>query len=363
VWERKTKLKRLLYHDFDRRKAMDERFTDEVRRAKNNAKMDASLFGSAKIETEHLLLGILREDSALLDRFLTPESSSVSIREDILSRISFSKQIAATSLINDFADSSSRALLNAAKEADQMGSEKIGIEHLLLGLLCEEDCLAAELLRKHGVSTERVKNELLAVPHNAPSLNEKKRRAIETIRMGLVGTAFPNLRMVSGESSIIERFTDKALASIFFALSEARKCGSTAITSEHLLLALLREDGLHLNQFLLLADSREDIRRRIEEHSIVRESGAVSAELPISEECLRVLVSAGDEAIKLGHERIRLAHLLLGLLREKDSFAAKLLQEHGAEIERIRIGLKASPKQPPSNPAAGGPVIGGKEQP
>ncbi len=134
---------------------------------------------------------------------------------------------------------------------------------------------------------------------------------------------------------MFERYTEKARRTIFFARYEASQYGSPYIETEHLLLGMLREDKALTRHFLRSHIPVESIRKQIEQHTIVREKVSVSVDLPLSNECKRVLAYAAEEAERLGHKYIGNEHLLLGLLREGNSFAAKLLGQHGLELAEV----------------------------
>jgi hypothetical protein len=139
---------------------------------------------------------------------------------------------------------------------------------------------------------------------------------------------------------MFERYTEKARRVIFFARYEASQFGSPYIETEHLLLGLLREDKRIVLLFFRSHVFVEEIRKKIEQHTIIREKVSTSVDLPLSNESKRVLAYAGEEAERLAHKHIGTEHLLLGLLREQESFAAQLLSEHRLDIEtaRNRIG-------------------------
>jgi ATP-dependent Clp protease ATP-binding subunit ClpC len=141
---------------------------------------------------------------------------------------------------------------------------------------------------------------------------------------------------------MFERYTEKARRVIFFARYEASQFGSPYIETEHLLLGLLREDKALTNRFLRGHDQVEGIRKQIEDHTVVREKVSTSVDLPLSNEGKRVLGYAADEAEKLSHKHIGTEHLLLGLLREEASFAARILNEHGIRLSDMREQLAES---------------------
>jgi ATP-dependent Clp protease ATP-binding subunit ClpC len=149
---------------------------------------------------------------------------------------------------------------------------------------------------------------------------------------------------------MFERYTEKARRVIFFARYEASQFGSPYIETEHLLLGLLREDKALTNRFLRSHASVESIRKQIEGHTTIREKVSTSVDLPLSNECKRVLAYAAEEAERLSHKHIGTEHLLLGLLREEKCFAAEILHERGLKLIAIReeLARATQEKAPPS---------------
>lgn len=144
---------------------------------------------------------------------------------------------------------------------------------------------------------------------------------------------------------MFERYTEKARRTTFFARYEASQFGSPYIESEHLLLGILREDRALTNQFLRSRESAESIREEIAAHLVVREKLSTSVDLPLSHECKRILAYAMEEADKLSHQFIGTGHLFLGVLREPDCAASKLLVVRGISLEMAREAIKAEPPQ------------------
>jgi ATP-dependent Clp protease ATP-binding subunit ClpC len=145
---------------------------------------------------------------------------------------------------------------------------------------------------------------------------------------------------------MFERYTEKARRVIFFARYEASQFGSPYIETEHMLLGLLREDKALTNRFLRSHASVESIRKQIEAHTTIREKVSTSVDLPLSNECKRVLAYAAEEAERLGHKHIGTEHLLLGLLREEKSFAAEILKERGVLLATVREELARVTNEP-----------------
>jgi len=140
---------------------------------------------------------------------------------------------------------------------------------------------------------------------------------------------------------MFERYTEKARRVIFFARYEASQFGSPYIETEHLLLGLLREDKGLTNRFFTRSHaSVESIREQIEQNTTIREKVSTSIDLPLSNECKRVLAYSAEEAGRLSHKHIGTEHLLLGFMREEKCFAAEILEERGLRLPAIREELR-----------------------
>lgn len=139
---------------------------------------------------------------------------------------------------------------------------------------------------------------------------------------------------------MFERYTEKARRVIFFARFEASQYGSQYIETEHLLLGLLREDKAVASRFLRTHGSIESIRKEIESRITVHERISTSVEVPLTQECRRILNHATEEAERLGHKHVGTEHLILGVLREEKSLAAELLQRRGLRLADVREKLE-----------------------
>src|SRR5947209_2940223 len=143
---------------------MFERYTEKARRVIFFARYEASQFGSPYIETEHLLIGIIREDKGLSNRFL--HSGAATIRQQVENQTTVRQSIA-TSVDLPLSNESKRVLAYAAEEAERLAHKHIGTEHLFLGLLREEKSFAAQIMMERGVRLSRVREELARRPQEA----------------------------------------------------------------------------------------------------------------------------------------------------------------------------------------------------
>jgi acetyltransferase-like isoleucine patch superfamily enzyme len=146
---------------------MFERYSERARRVLFFARYEASQFGQPYIETEHLLLGLLREDKQLAGRFLHSETAEESVRKQIEARTTIREKVS-TGADNGFSNGSKRVVAYAAEEAERLGQKQIGTEHLLLGLLREEKCTAAQILQERGLKLKQIREELVRLPHANP---------------------------------------------------------------------------------------------------------------------------------------------------------------------------------------------------
>ena len=169
---------------------MFERYTEKARRVIFFARYEASQYGSPYIETEHLLLGLLREDRALAKKFLGEVNSEEGIRAEIEKHITPRERLS-TSVEVPLTLESKKILNLAAEEADRLGHRHIGTEHVLLGLLrVEGGSLAGEILRARGVRVATLREQVAKVSAAVESINlqpKSSTRAMATLESFLAG--------------------------------------------------------------------------------------------------------------------------------------------------------------------------------
>jgi ATP-dependent Clp protease ATP-binding subunit ClpA len=362
---------------------MFERYTEKARRVIFFARYEASQFGSSVIDTEHLVLGILREDKVLTNQFLPSTVAIESIRQQIASHIGRREKVS-TSVDLPLSQESKRILSYGAGEAERLQHKHIGTGHLLFGVLREENCLGAQVLRERGVTLDQVR-DWLANPGS---------QRLPEIALDAQG------KWTGPRGVDLERYSLKAARAILLAGREADQLASSTIETEHLLLGLLREDKA-ISKQLLHSDTalesireqieskgqqgkggtgtpqeqmdelrksirfimhrmenaianhefekarfysdeerlkRDDVRRLIETHGAdaFRAEEVSSEGLPLSDQCKRVLSQGAEEAALLKQRYIGTEHLLLGILREEKSFAADILHESGLQLAQTR---------------------------
>lgn len=177
---------------------MFERYTEKSRRVIFFGRYEASRFGSHFIESEHLLLGLLRERGNMLGAIVTDD-----LRKEIESRLAASKPIL-TSVDLPLSDKCKRVLSYAAEEAERLGHNFISTDHLVLGLL-REPSLAKELLEQHGLELPKLRAEIQpAKALDGQEIEGKRKQAVEFVRASLANedVAAINVRLLHLESEV-----------------------------------------------------------------------------------------------------------------------------------------------------------------
>jgi ATP-dependent Clp protease ATP-binding subunit ClpC len=155
---------------------------------------------------------------------------------------------------------------------------------------------------------------------------------------------------------LFERFTERARQVVVLAQDEARALKHNYIGTEHILLGLLREEeGLAARVLESLDITVEEVRAQVAR--IVGQGDEVTnGQIPFTPRAKKVLELALREALSLGHNYIGTEHILLGLVRENEGVAARILLDFDADAEKIRneiIRMLSGPGRRQQGAAAG----------
>lgn len=234
-----------------------ERFTQRSRRVLSLAQEAAMSMGSAWIDSDHLLIGLLNESDGAAAQAL--RASGVDASEVANLARQQSKARRNSSAQPDLSDHSKRTLELAVDEARRLGHNYIGTEHLLLGLLRLEEGAALDILRTLNISREQIRQQAIVLiqeqlkaplaPYPPPDpplpARESTLRAIDYFL----------LRMTSRSSGGISHLAVDLSPAVKDALEEALKevahSGYLQLEERHLLLGLLQEPNRELSRLLL----------------------------------------------------------------------------------------------------------------
>jgi enamine deaminase RidA (YjgF/YER057c/UK114 family) len=158
---------------------MFERYTEDARRALFFARYEASQSGSVSIDAEHLLMGLIREPTGVTSLIAANTGAPLeSIRKEVGSQMNSHAKVA-TSVEMPFSDQTKRILQFAADEADRLSHNDISTEHLLLGILRDERCVAASLLIKHGMQLDTVRESIVRTRDGHTDANTVRGRHVQ----------------------------------------------------------------------------------------------------------------------------------------------------------------------------------------
>jgi ATP-dependent Clp protease ATP-binding subunit ClpC len=145
------------FRESPHRSTMFSIYTERARRAVFFARYEASQFGSRTIEAEHLLLGAIRESGNVANRLLDVAAMQ-SISENARAQLTVREKISAS--VNLPLSWECKRILEYTREEAERLNDRVGVEHLLLGIIREEKSRSAEILKKHGLELSAMRERL-----------------------------------------------------------------------------------------------------------------------------------------------------------------------------------------------------------
>ncbi len=143
---------------------MFERFTETARRSLFFARFETTELGGLAIEAEHILLGLLRADKGPTPhRFAVAGLSYTDAKAEILAHCGGRPQVP-TSVDLPLSDQTKRILQYAAEEADRLDQKYVGTGHLWVAVLRRDGSFAAEILRRHGMTLDDLREHMVEAP-------------------------------------------------------------------------------------------------------------------------------------------------------------------------------------------------------
>ncbi len=173
-----------------------ERFSEGARRVLTRAQGEAQRLGHSYIDTEHILLGIVGEESGIAAKVLSNLGISMSKIQAAVEFVIGKGERRASSGDVDLAPRAKRAIEFAVDEARRLNSSYIGVEHLLLGLLRENEGIAFSVLESFGISLERTRDEVNRVI---------RQEAVRARTTGRVATRTPTLDQLGTDLTALAR--------------------------------------------------------------------------------------------------------------------------------------------------------------
>ncbi len=153
---------------------------------------------------------------------------------------------------------------------------------------------------------------------------------------------FPSSSERGIPANFFQKWTQKAMTAIHLAERESRRLGHQYIGTEQILLGLLGEGSGIAWQFLNSAGVNFENTQKEVEKIIGRGRGFTPAQIPFTKKGKHVLELALEEAQQLGHNYIATEHLLLGIIREKEGLAARVLETLGVDLSNLEQRLRTA---------------------
>ena len=323
---------------------MFERFSDRARKIMELAKEEADKLQSGHIDTEHILLGLIKEGRGVGAKVLKDLMGDTGeLWEDIVglntegpglkNNISLPGMPAQT-------QEAKNVINYAIESARTLGHPYVGSEHILLGLLREEEGIAAAALTNKGVNLDNAREGVINLVGALRDTKDYEREHTEKLKRR--GMPF------------FSRFTDRAGKVMALANQEAHRFNHDYIGTEHILLGLIVEgNGTGTQVLRNMGVTLNQVRLDVEQ---IVKSGpelCTRGKLPQTPRSRKVIKCAVQEALDLNHTYVGTEHLLLGLMCVEDGVAAQVLLNLGLQREAIREEilhlLRAGPKEKPEH--------------
>jgi ornithine carbamoyltransferase len=325
---------------------MWHRFTERARRVVFFAQEEAVRLGERYVGTEHLLLGLARESDSVAGRLLSRLGVPTDrIRPEVEQHLPAPRR-EITPADMQLTPRAKRAIDLAYEEARRLNNNYIGTEHLLLGLIREGDGLVARVLVKLGADLERTRLEVHA-------MQAEMSQPQATSPAGQPMGEQPQ-KNTEREPARWQQFTERARRVLFRALGESVRLGRTEVDTEHILLGLTLESGSTAYRLLeRLVIPLDQVRAEI--NPAPPPEPAVMGDPHFTPGGRRAVDLAQEEARQLDKDYIGTEHLLLGLIREGEGKAARILAKLGATLDAARGELqKMSDEETAAKETGGG---------
>ncbi|MGH9069671.1 MAG: Clp protease N-terminal domain-containing protein [Acidimicrobiales bacterium] len=317
-----------------------ERFTERAKKVLTLAQEEAVKSHHSYIDTEHLLVGLLRDSDGLAARALSDLGVEIEVVRTAIAKILgvperiVVQQIIPTSRVK-------KVIEIAFEEAQRMNCTYVGTEHLLLGLLLDGEGVAAAVLQGLDVDVEKVRDHL---PHHVDedSLGEQSLWvAPRSGEFGYLGDRPSESFLQRGRGfGALSSLTNEAASALALAEEEAVKASVGYFGTEHLLVGLVRQaEGIAAQVLLALGVDLPRVRQEVARNPHRSPRLVVQTVLPTSG--LRaVTVLAQREAQKDPAERVDTQHLLLGITALDQEPGAHILAALGVDVAAIHEQLE-----------------------
>jgi predicted dehydrogenase len=316
-----------------------KKLTPRARHVLSLARKEADWFHHGFVSPEHVLLGIMTLGDGPAFEVLEKSGLNLAkVQEEVEKEVGTCPDQKSMGHI-PYAPRIRRILARAATEAKNLNHAYIATEHILLGLLSEGDGVVPQVLKNLGVDVEKTRATLLQVMNIAMgSVAATKSKA-----PGFFGKLFSKATASAGlpvREHAMNNFTPRAQQTLALARKEADRFNHNFVGTEHLLLGLIAlGQGVAVIVLAKLGLDLENVRKEVEKHVGSGPEQKMTGNIPYTPRVKKVLALASKEARNLKHTYIGTEHILLGLLREGDGVAGRVLKSLGVNVEQTRLEI------------------------
>jgi ATP-dependent Clp protease ATP-binding subunit ClpA len=296
-----------------------DRFDHRAKRVLALAQDEAIRFNHNYIGTEHLLVGLIREEEGVAARALIKLGVELAKARSALEFIIGRGDSATSPSEITLSPRTKKIIELAIDESRRLGHGHVGTEHMLLGLAREGEGIASGILESLGVTMDKVRHAVM--------------EALGQAKPGMPTNVYSNTLVQPGPFDLLD---DAAKRVLGLAEEEARQMRHNWIGTEHMMIALLRSDGVAQRALQGLGVTLEQARAGV--FKAVPPAEADVTEITVTPRVKTLL----GKAIVLAaprSDRVRPQHLLLALVSDPDGIGSQVLTELGATPEKLRIAV------------------------
>jgi len=308
--------------------------TARVRRVLEVAQEEAERLNVGFVGTEHLLLGLVRDQACVAVQILRLAGGTQDLIRAEVERVVGADPTKGSPPLKGavpYSEAFNRVLTLAEQEARD--GEHLGTEHLLFALLSVPEGQAAPVLGRFGITIGKAREAYRRWLSRgiSPSRRLFPRES---------DTAFED-RLADGTEATPLSHSQRAARVMVLANGEAQRFNHEYVATEHLLLALVQEGGgLAANVLMNLGIDLRKIRMEVERRMLPGPEIVAIGKLPRTARATMVIEAAEEEARLVSHPAVGTEHLLLGLLRIPEGLATLVLTQLGVTIETVRAGIR-----------------------
>ncbi|MEI8388483.1 MAG: Clp protease N-terminal domain-containing protein [bacterium] len=303
---------------------MIERFTEKAIKVILLAQEEAFIAKHEKLYPEHILLGLLREGSGLSAKLLRASGLTLEILREEITKIPFKQtELSNTSESLPFSPAVKKILREAWYESQSVGAYYVTPENLFVCLLREENTSIINLLRNLDIDIARIKTSVKRSanksikPNNHPEDVSKSVVSIANLDTSLLfeDENLNKIMNIAKEKLIETNREAYGTEQLFIGMLENK---------ENWLAQILESEGVNIDNFM---QKLNEINSRKDEYN--------EDEPQLTPKAYKAVSSAYDLAREFGSTYIKPEHVLLGILKEKNGLASRILEELNIDIDSL----------------------------